>query len=99
VCFVTETDLLIIFNTHTHTHQYWHCSLLNPLNTTPPLSKSSPLPFNYSLTRKTPPTPSPLAIGRTTKWFYFRWLTNLKKLRNTLKFPWKGNAHNKTESR
>jgi hypothetical protein len=32
------------------------------------------------------------------KEFYIRWLINLKILSNKIKFPWKKNAHNITES-
>ena len=61
--------------------------------------KSSPLLIYPSLSRETPSTLFRLAIGRTTQEFHFRCMTNSKIPRNKFKFPWKKNAHNKTESR
>ena len=58
-------------------------------------SKSSTLHFYPSHYRATPPTLFP--VGRTTRVFYFLWLTNLKILRNKLKFPWEENTHNINE--
>jgi hypothetical protein len=55
---------------------------LRTLSQKRPLSTSAP-----AISRATPPTPFPVVIGRTTKGFYFRWLTKLKILTNKLKFP------------
>ena len=59
-----------------------------------PLCCSTP-----SLSRATPPTPFAIVTGRTRKGFTFRSVTNLKFSEVRLKFQWKWNAHNITESR
>jgi hypothetical protein len=41
----------------------------------------------------------PITDWSAMKEFYIRWLTNVKILSNKIKFPWKKNAHNITESR